>query len=78
MPLPVVDIEDLDTAKGDLEIFPPADDAFKGKYRCKKDGLIYARAIQENKINGRDYYAKNSARYWNGTQQEFEAQFVKE
>lgn len=57
---------------------PPALKDYKGTYRKKDDGLVYALAVTQDDVRGRTHHARNTQWQWNGTKAEFEAQFVKE
>lgn len=71
------EVED-DLPVGELvEELPPAS-AYKGRYRQKKDGRVYALAIVDDFIRGRTHKARNTKYFWEGTKSEFEDQFVKE
>lgn len=72
------EVEEMDDAPKDLtEVWPEAKD-YKGRFRKKSDGLIYALAVTDDTIRGRTHKARNTKFTWEGSRTEFEDQFVKE
>lgn len=70
--LPHVDPPEIPSVPGDA----PKDEEYTDGL-ATKDGEDYAVAIVEDAPNGRTHFAKNTLHFWNGTAEEFKAQFEK-
>lgn len=53
----------------------PADGEFKGRYKNKKDGEEYALVVVEDDPDGKTHKLKNTAHFWEGSEEEFSATF---
>jgi hypothetical protein len=51
---------------------------FKGRYKSKADGEVYALAIVKDDPRKRTHKLKNTVHFWEGSEEEFRAQFDKE
>lgn len=57
----------------------PLDSEYTELYKNKIDGLIYAVCVtpkEHEKPEKRTHFAKNSLKFWNGTEDDFDATFT--
>ena len=73
--IPVVTVE---PDKNEVPFKQVDDSEYKGSYKNLRDGLIYALAIQPGCSYEKPYKAKNSARFWEGTAEQFRQEFEKQ
>ena len=74
--LPVVDVTAPE--EHDLKEEPPGEEDYGTTlFTNKRDGLKYALHVRKDEVRGKTHHARNSARYWNGTEAEFKDQFEK-
>lgn len=68
-------VESKDTGVPEVGTTTPTN--YSGVYINAADGEPYGLAVVEDEPSGRTHFAKNSVHFWNGTKEEFKAQFDK-
>ncbi|MBE2180897.1 MAG: hypothetical protein IAE97_10530 [Chthoniobacterales bacterium] len=81
--MPAIEIPQVNPVKIELpddpRANPPPDETFThGTWINRKDGLPYVLAVHEPDGYFRTHSAKNSAYFWQGSEDEFHAQFIKQ